>query len=43
VSFIDNIIVGTEEEKGHNEVVEEVMKRLLENDLYKTRKMHIKD
>jgi len=33
VSFINNI-VGTEEEKGHNEVVEEVVKRLVENDLY---------
>ena len=34
VSFINNIIVGTEEKKGHNEVVEEVVKRLVENDLY---------
>ena len=33
-SFIDNIIVGTEEEKKHNEVVEEVVKRLAENNLY---------
>jgi len=33
-SFINNIIVGTEEEKKHNEVVEEVVKRLAENDLY---------
>ena len=34
VSFINNIIVETEEKKGHNEVVEEVVKRLVENDLY---------
>ena len=34
VSFINNIIVGTEAKKGHNEVVEEVVKRLVENDLY---------
>jgi len=34
VSFIDNIIVGTEEKGGHNEVVEKVVKRLAENDLY---------
>jgi len=34
VSFIDNIIVGTEEEKGHDKIVEEVIKRLAENDLY---------
>ena len=33
-SFIDNIIVRTEEEKGHNKVVEEVVKRLVENNLY---------
>jgi len=33
-SFIDNIIVGTEEEKEHNEVVQEVVKRLAENNLY---------
>jgi len=33
-SFIDDIIVGTEEEKGHDEVVEKVVKRLAENDLY---------
>jgi len=32
-SFIDDIIVGTEREKGHNEVVE-VIKRLAENNLY---------
>ena len=34
VSFIDDIIVGIEEEKEYNEVVEEVVKRLVENDLY---------
>ena len=33
-SFIDNIIVGTEEEKGYDEVVKEIVKRLVENDLY---------
>ena len=34
VSFINNVIVGTEREEGHNEIVEEVVKRLVENDLY---------
>ena len=34
VSFIDDVIIGTEREKGHNELVEEVVKRLAENDLY---------
>ena len=34
VSFINDMIVGIETEKGHNEMVEEVVKRLVENDLY---------
>ena len=34
VSFIDNIIVRTEEEEEHDEIIEEVVKRLAENDLY---------
>ena len=34
VSFMNNIIVGTEEEEGHDEVVEKVVKQLVENDLY---------
>jgi len=33
-SFIDDIIVGTETEKEHDEIVEEVVKRLAENNLY---------
>ena len=33
-SFIDNVIIGTEGEEGHDELVEEVVKRLAENDLY---------
>ena len=32
--FIDNVIVGTEMEEGHNKLVAEVVKRLEENDLY---------
>jgi len=32
--FIDNIMVGTESEKEHNELVEEILKRLEENNLY---------
>jgi len=34
VSFIDNIIIKTEEKKEHDEIIEEVVKRLAENDLY---------
>ena len=33
-AFIDDIIIGTEDKKGHNELVAEVIKRLEENDLY---------
>ena len=34
VSFIDNVIVETEEKKRHDELVEEVVKRLAKNNLY---------
>ena len=34
VVFIDDVIVGTEMEEGHDELVVEVIKRLEENDLY---------
>ena len=33
-AFVDNVLVGTEIEEGHNKIVEEVLKRLEENDLY---------
>ena len=33
-SFIDDVIVGMEGEEGYDEVVEEVVRRLVENDLY---------
>ena len=33
-AFIDDVIVGTETEEGHDELVTEVIKRLEENDLY---------
>ena len=33
-SFIDDIIVETEEEEGHDEIIEKIVKRLVENDLY---------
>ena len=32
--FIDDILVATDTEEGHNELVEEVLKRLEENDLF---------
>jgi len=33
-SFIDDIIVETEEEKRHNKVVKKIVKKLVENNLY---------
>jgi len=32
--FIDDVMVATETEEGHNEIVEEVLRRLEENDLF---------
>ena len=34
MSFIDNVIVEMEEEEEHDEVIEEVVRRLVENNLY---------
>jgi len=34
VAFVDNILVETETEEEHDEIVEKVLKRLEENDLY---------
>jgi len=34
VAFIDDVLVGTEIEERHNDIVEEILKRLEENDLY---------
>ncbi len=32
--FINNVMVAMETEEGHNEIVEEVLRRLEENDLF---------
>jgi len=34
VAFIDNVLVGTEMEKGHDKIVKEILRRLEKNDLY---------
>jgi len=34
VAFIDDLLVETKTEEGHDEIVEKVLKRLEENDLY---------
>ena len=33
-AFVDDVLIGTEMEEGHDELVEEVLKRLEENNLY---------
>jgi len=33
-AFIDDVLVGTETKKGYNEIVEEILRRLEENNLY---------
>ena len=33
-AFIDDVLVRTEEEEKHNKIVEEVLRRMEENDLY---------
>jgi len=33
-AFVDDVLVGTEIEEGHDEIVEEILRRLEENDLY---------
>jgi len=33
-AFVDDVLVGTETEEGHDEIVEEILRRLEENDLY---------
>jgi len=34
VEFIDDVMVGIETEKGHNNIVEEVFRRMVQNDLF---------
>ena len=34
VTFIDDVMVGTETEEGHNDIVEKVLKKMGENDLF---------
>jgi len=34
MAFVDDVLVGTETEKGHDKIVEEILRKLEENDLY---------
>ena len=42
-SFINNVIVGTEKKEEHDKVVEEVVKRVAENNLYEKYKWKIRE
>ena len=33
-AFVDDILVGTETKEGHDKIIEEVLKKLEENNLY---------
>jgi len=33
-AFVDDVLVGMETEEGHDEIVEEILRRLEENNLY---------
>ena len=33
-AFVNNVLVGTEDEEGHDEIVDEVLRQLEENNLY---------
>jgi len=33
-AFVDDVLVETETEEGHNEIVKEILRRLEENNLY---------
>ena len=33
-AFVDDVLIGTEMEEGHDKIMEEVLRRLEENDLY---------
>ena len=37
VSFIDNVIVGTKKKKRYDKVIEEIIKKLVENNSYQNK------
>jgi len=39
--FIDDIIIGTETEEGHDDIIEEVLRRMMENDLFVKPKKYV--
>jgi len=41
LAYIIDILVGTETKEGHNEIIEEILKKLEENDLYVKLKKYV--
>ena len=41
MAFVNDVLVGMETEEGHNEIVEEILRRLEENDLYVKLKKYV--
>lgn len=42
-SFINNILVGTKKKEEHDKIVKEVVKKLVENNLYKKCKWKVRE
>jgi len=38
IMFINNVMVGIEMENGHNDIVEKILRRIVENDLFVNQK-----
>jgi len=41
LAYIIDILVGIETKEGHNEIIEEILKKLEENDLYVKLKKYV--
>ena len=41
IVFIDDIIIGTEINEGHDDIIEEVLRRMMENDLFVKPKKYV--
>jgi len=41
IVFIDDIIIGTEIDEGHDDIIEEVLRRMMENDLFVKPKKYV--
>ena len=41
IVFIDDIIIGTEIDEGHDDIIKEVLRRMMENDLFVKPKKYV--